>query len=55
MGRHQKEKGLPCYFKERRIKWVGSDLLGLELEIVGVILSTKILIIHAMPTRYRNT
>jgi hypothetical protein len=40
---------------ERRIKWVGLDLRGLELEIVGVILSTKILIIHAMPTRYRNT
>ena len=55
MGRHQKEKGLPCYFKVRRIKWVGLDLRGLELEIVGAVLSTKILIIHAMPTKYQNT
>ncbi len=40
--------------QERRIKWIGQDQRGLELEIVGVVLSGKILIIHVMPTHFRR-
>lgn len=37
-----------------RVRWVGTDQRGLELEIVGVQTSTGILVIHAMPLNFRR-
>ena len=39
---------------DRRIKLIGQDQRGLELEIIGVVLSGKILIIHVMPSKFRK-
>lgn len=37
-----------------RVRWVGTDQRGLELEIVGVRTSLGILIIHVMPMNFRK-
>jgi len=37
-----------------KIYFAGSDDRGVELEIVAVVLPRMLLIIHAMPTRYRK-
>lgn len=37
-----------------RVRWVGVDQRGLELEIVGVRTSRGVLIIHVMPLNFRN-
>jgi len=37
-----------------RLRWVGTDKRGLELEIVGVQTSLGILIIHVMPMNFRK-
>lgn len=37
-----------------RLRWVGTDLRGLELEIVGVRTALGVLIIHVMPMNFRR-
>lgn len=37
-----------------KIRFVGRDERGEEIEIVAVVLPGLLLIIHAMPTRYRR-
>ena len=37
-----------------KIYFIGPDSRGVELEIVAVVLPRMLLIIHAMPTRYRR-
>ena len=37
-----------------KLRWVGRDSRGLELEIVAVIQSEILLVIHVMPYRYRR-
>ena len=37
-----------------RLRWVGTDQRGLELEIVGVWTPLGILIIHVMPMNFRR-
>jgi hypothetical protein len=39
---------------ERRWLWVGSDLTGLEIEVLAVELPTYLLVIHAMPAHFRR-
>ena len=38
-----------------KIRYVGIDNRGEEIEIVAVVLPGLLLIIHAMPTRYRRS
>lgn len=38
-----------------KIRFVGTDDRGEEIEIVAVVLPGVLLIIHAMPTRYRRS
>lgn len=40
--------------EERRFRWVGVDNRGLELEIIGVLTSECLLIIHVMPSRFKG-
>lgn len=37
-----------------KIRFVGTDERGEEIEMVAVVLPALLLIIHAMPTRYRG-
>ena len=37
----------------RRV-WIGPDDRGIELEIVAIVLPDMLLVIHVMPTAYRN-
>ena len=37
-----------------KIYFVGTDHMGEEIELVAVVLPSLLLIIHAMPTRYRR-
>jgi hypothetical protein len=37
-----------------KIRWIGADDRGEELEVVAVVLPDLLLVIHAMPTRYRG-
>ncbi len=37
-----------------RLLWVGVDDRGVELEVIGIDQDGRLLIIHAMPTHYRN-
>ncbi|MFM8351920.1 MAG: hypothetical protein ACKN9D_12760 [Actinomycetales bacterium] len=37
-----------------KIRFVGRDARGEEIEMVAVVLPGLLLIIHAMPTRYRR-
>lgn len=37
-----------------RVRWVGADQRGLELEIVGVRTSLGVLIIHVTPMNFRR-
>ena len=37
-----------------KIRFIGTDSRGTELEIVAVVLPDLLLIIHAMPTRFRK-
>jgi hypothetical protein len=37
-----------------KIRFVGRDAKGEEIEVVAVVLPRMLLIIHAMPTRYRR-
>jgi hypothetical protein len=34
-----------------RLRWLGSDVNGRELEIIGIDLGEYLLVIHVMPTR----
>jgi hypothetical protein len=34
-----------------RLRWLGSDVNGRELEIIGIDLDEYLLVIHVMPTR----
>lgn len=38
-----------------KIRFIGADERGEEIEVVAVVLPGLLLIIHAMPTRYRRT
>ena len=37
-----------------KIRFVGVDERGVEIEVVAVVLPSLLLVIHAMPTRYRE-
>lgn len=37
-----------------KIRFVGADERGVEIEVVAVVLPKLLLIIHAMPTRFRE-
>ena len=37
-----------------RLLWIGRDSRGLEIEVVGLMLSDVLLIIHAMPSEFRK-
>lgn len=37
-----------------RVRWIGTDRRGLELEIIGVRTTSGILIIHVMPMNFRK-
>ena len=37
-----------------RLLWIGRDSRGLEIEVVGLLLSDVLLIIHAMPAGFRK-
>ena len=37
-----------------KIRFVGLDERGVEIEVVGVVLPRLLLVIHAMPTRFRE-
>ena len=37
-----------------KIRYVGLDERGVEIEVVGVVLPRLLLVIHAMPTRFRE-
>ena len=38
-----------------KIRFVGADRRGEEIEVVAVVLPGLLLVIHAMPTRYRRS
>ena len=38
-----------------KLKWVGKDKRGLELEIIGVLEKEKLVIIHVMPNQFRGS
>lgn len=37
-----------------RLLWIGKDNRGLEIEVVGLALDDVLLIIHAMPAKFRR-
>lgn len=39
---------------ERKLFWQGFDDRGLELEIVGILIGTIVLVIHVMPSKFRG-
>jgi hypothetical protein len=39
---------------ERRWMWIGRDTTGLEIEVLAVELPDCLLVIHAMPARFRR-
>ncbi len=40
---------------DRAWKWVGEDERGVELEVVAIETADMVLIIHAMPTKFRRS
>ncbi len=38
-----------------KLKWVGRDSRGLELEVIGVLEAEILVIIHVMPSQFRRT
>ncbi len=38
-----------------KLKWVGKDNRGLELEVIGVLEKEKLLVIHVMPSQFRGS
>lgn len=37
-----------------KIRYIGTDARGEEIEVVAVVLPGMLLVIHAMPTRFRR-
>jgi hypothetical protein len=40
---------------DERLVWIGVDDRGIELEIVALALPEAVIVIHVMPTAFRNT
>ena len=38
-----------------KLRWIGKDNRGLELEVIGVLEKEKLIIIHVMPSQFRGS
>ena len=54
LGAHVEAITLMGHGTDPKILFIGPDGRGEELEIVAVVLPSELLVIHAMPTRYRK-
>lgn len=45
---------IPVTGRDPKIVHIGTDDRGVEIELIGVVLPSMLLIIHAMPTHYRR-
>jgi hypothetical protein len=54
LARHWEAETVVSGSTDPKIRFVGVDERGVEIEVVAVVLPGILLIIHAMPTRFRE-